>query len=47
MQRFIKFEEFVIEPDAFSECSHLMLFVYPDSSAKDFAEERDLLYSEI
>ena len=36
-----------IEPDAFSECSHLMLFVYPDSSAKDFAEERDLLYSEI
>ena len=36
-----------IEPDAFSECRHLMLFVYPDSYGKEYAEERDILYSEI
>ena len=36
-----------IEPDAFSECRHLMLFVYPDSYAREYAQERDILFSEV
>ena len=36
-----------IEPDAFAECRHLMLFVYPDSYAKEYAIDQDILYSEI
>ena len=36
-----------IEPDAFLECRHLMLFVYPDSYAREFAEERGMLFSEV
>ena len=36
-----------IEPDAFMECRHRMLFVYPDSYAKEYAEERDILFSEV
>jgi len=34
-----------IEPDAFVNCRHLMLFVYPDSYAENYAKDRDILYS--
>ena len=36
-----------IDPDAFTECRHLMLFVYPDSYARDYAKDRNILFSEV
>jgi len=36
-----------IDPTAFSNCRHVMLFVYPDSYAMKYAIDTGIFYTEI
>jgi hypothetical protein len=36
-----------IDPTAFAECRHIMLFVYPDSYAMNYAKDVGIIFSEL